>query len=85
MTKKRIVNKIVSLCFVAVVFLSLLPVQVDARSSSRRQKGKASGAIPEDKRSWAGAPWLSGIILAGGTIIVALKNSKRNIGGEDRK
>ena len=41
------------------------------------KKTETKSAIPEDKRTWIGFPWLIGSALAGATIALGIKNSKR--------
>ena len=51
---------------------------VKSVTAPRGSAGSTSGqAIHEDKRPWAGTPWLIGGVLTGGAFVVGLKNAKR--------
>ena len=47
------------------------------RRPRRSQAPTVSRSIPEDKRPWAGMPWLVGLVLTAGALVVGFKNSKR--------
>ena len=68
----------------AAVLLVTLVTAWPAAQYAAAQRGRASGrstkvqtAIPEDKRPWAGIPWVIAIVLTVGTVVVGLKNAKR--------
>jgi len=43
----------------------------------KKEEPKIKSAIPKDKRTWGGFPWLIGSALGGATIALGIKNSKR--------
>lgn len=61
-----------------LMVLTVLQSPLEAQSRSRRNQPVSEFAIPEDKRPWAGMPWLVGTVLAGGAVLIALKPSKRS-------
>jgi len=69
------------LVLIAVVFLLTLTLCLNtcAAQASYSQPGKppATKSIPQNQRPWAGTPWLVGMVLTAGAVVVGLKNSKR--------
>ena len=60
--------------------LMVLTVLQSPLEAQRRQRPQPIGefAMAEDKRPWAGLPWVVGTVLAGGAVMIALKPSKRS-------
>ncbi|MBN1845024.1 MAG: hypothetical protein JW810_05035 [Sedimentisphaerales bacterium] len=70
----RIIFGIVTLAVLAI--LSLSPAAYAQRGKAKTEE--TVSAIPKDKRTWAGLPWLIGSALGAATIAVGCKNSRRS-------
>lgn len=58
---------------IALVGMICSPVEA-AKNDAQEQ---APYEIPEDKRPWAGLPWIIGGVLSAGAVAVGFKNAKR--------
>ena len=76
--RKRLITGCVAglIGMLMVLTVSQSPLEAQLRSRGVQPIGEC--AIPEDKRPWAGIPWLVGTVLAAGTVVVALKPAKRS-------
>ena len=76
--KQRLTTRVILLVTAIILTWSLL---APTASAQPRRPGapapQTSFAIPEQKRPWAGLPWIVGIGLTVATLLVAFKNSKR--------
>ena len=70
--KQKIYKSIIVLCIALFINTTIISGNAYAQQDQQRSK-----AIPEDDRPSAAGPWLVGIILSAGAIVVGLKNSKR--------
>ena len=65
------------------IFLGLMVLFFAAADAAngqpnRRGKGRYTVEIREDDRPWAGKPWLVGVVLGTGAVLIALKNARRS-------
>lgn len=75
--KKRVLAKITTCLLVLVLVFGLCGSSQAQRNKRNRKDSVPVSNIAEDARPWAGAPWLAGIILMAGAILVGIRNAKR--------
>lgn len=75
--RKRLITGCVAGLVGMLMVLTVLQSPLEAQSRSRQNQPVSEFAIAEDKRPWAGMPWLVGTVLAVGAVLVAIKPAKR--------
>jgi hypothetical protein len=74
--KNRRITRLAAILF-GLMALFFVAVDVADGQPNRRRKQVYTVEIPEKSRPWAGKPWVVGIVLGVGAVLISLKNAKR--------
>ena len=77
MIKKLLLKKVFILVVALLLVVTVLQGIGQGKPPRRRPK-EIPGVIQEEKRPWAGSPWLITGVLGAGAMLIGLKNAKRS-------
>lgn len=73
---RRALRRFLIAAVCGLMLLAARPGLVEAQYGKKKDP-PPSATIADEKRPWGGKPWLAGILLTVGTLMVATKNAKR--------